>query len=174
MIIMTRPFLKWPTLLFLCGALSFLPHCGKNVKESGLAPDFSLKTLEGQEMTLASLKGKVVLIDFWATWCGPCRESIPHLVDLYKKYREKGFEVIGVSVDKDAAEMVRRFTKSMDIPYPILIGSEEVTRSYAVTALPTTFLIDREGNIQERVIGFNSRIAKELASKVKELTSEKP
>jgi peroxiredoxin len=171
---MKRPFLKWLILLILCGALSFFPHCGKNVKESGLAPDFSLKTLEGQEVTLASLKGKVVLIDFWATWCGPCRESIPHLVDLYKHYREKGFEVIGVSVDKGEAEVVRRFSKAMDIPYPILIASEEVTRSYGVTALPTTFLIDREGNIQERVIGFNSRIAKELAAKVKKLTSEKP
>ena len=98
---MKRPFLKWLILLILLGALSFFPHCGKNVKESGLAPEFSLKTLEGQEMTLASLKGKVVLIDFWATWCGPCRESIPHLVTLYKNYREKGFEVIGVSVDKE-------------------------------------------------------------------------
>jgi len=171
---MKSPSLKWFILLILFGALSFFSHCGKNVKESGLAPDFSLKTLEGQEMTLASLKGKVVLIDFWATWCGPCRESIPHLATLYKNYRDKGFEVIGVSVDKGEAEMVRRFSKSMDIPYPILIASEEVTRSYAVTALPTAFLIDREGNIQEKVIGFNSKIAKELAAKVKELTSEKP
>jgi peroxiredoxin len=171
---MIRPLLKRLAPVILCGVLSFLPHCGKNVKEPGLAPDFSLKTLEGQEITLASLKGKVVLIDFWATWCGPCRESIPHLVDLYKNYRAMGFEVIGVSVDKGEAEMVRRFSKSMDIPYPILIASEEVTRSYAVTALPTTFLIDREGTIQERVIGFNSNIAKALAAKVKELTSKKP
>jgi len=171
---MKKPFLKWLILLILCGALSFLPHCGKEVKESGLAPDFSLKTLEGHEMTLASLKGKVVLIDFWATWCGPCRESIPHLVDLYKTNRERGFEVIGVSVDKGETEVVRRFSKAMNIPYPILIASEAVTRSYGVTALPTTILIDREGNIQERVIGFNSKIAKELAAKVKELTSEKP
>jgi peroxiredoxin len=171
---MKRSSLKWFTLFILCGALSFLPHCGKTVKESGSAPDFSLKTLEGQEVTLASLKGKVVLIDFWATWCGPCRESIPHLVDLYKNYREKGFEVIGVSVDKGESEVVRRYSKAMNIPYPILIASDAVTRNYGVTALPTTFLIDREGKIQERVIGFNSKIAKELAAKVKNLTSETP
>jgi thiol-disulfide isomerase/thioredoxin len=172
---MKRSLLKWFTLLLLlCGALSFLAHCGKNVRESGSAPDFSLKTLEGQELTLASLKGKVVLIDFWATWCGPCRESIPHLVDLYKNYREKGFEIIGMSVDKGDAEVVRRYSKTMAIPYPILIASEAVTRNYGVTALPTTFLIDKEGKIQERVIGFNSKIAKELAAKVKKLTSETP
>jgi thiol-disulfide isomerase/thioredoxin len=171
---MKRPFLKWLILLILCGTLAFFPHCSKNVKESGLAPDFSLKTLEGQEVTLASLKGKVVLIDFWATWCGPCRESIPHLVDLYKSYREKGFEVVGISVDKGEAEVVRRFSKAMGIPYPILIASEEVTRNYAVTALPTTILVDRKGRIREKVIGFNSNIAKLLTARVKELTSEEP
>ncbi len=93
---------------------------------------------------------------------------------LYKNYREKGFEVIGVSVDKGEAEVVRRFSKSMDIPYPILIASEAVTRNYGVTALPTTFLIDKEGKIQEKVIGFNSKIAKELAAKVKNSPLKNP
>jgi cytochrome c biogenesis protein CcmG, thiol:disulfide interchange protein DsbE len=170
---MKRSFLKWPVLLALCGALSFLPHCDKGPKESDVAPNFSLKTIDGQETDLVSLRGKVVLIDFWATWCAPCRESIPHLVDLYRRYHEKGFEVIGISVDKGDVEAVRRFSKAVDIPYPILIGSEEVTRNYGVTALPTTFLIDPEGKFQTKVIGFNSRIAKDLATRVKALLPDK-
>ena len=168
-----RPsFLKLSAILCLGIALAFLPHCGKKVKETGLAPDFTLKSLEGQEINLASLKGKVVLLDFWATWCGPCRESIPHLVDLFKNYQVKGLEVIGMSLDKGEADAVRRFIHSMSIPYPIVLTPEEVSRKFGVTALPTTLLIDKEGRIQEKMIGFNSKIAKEMTEKVRELTSE--
>jgi cytochrome c biogenesis protein CcmG/thiol:disulfide interchange protein DsbE len=169
---MRQSFLKLSAIFCLGIALAFLPHCGKKAKETGSAPDFTLKSLEGQEITLASLKGKVVLLDFWATWCGPCRESIPHLVDLFKNYQEKGLEVIGMSLDKGEAEVVRRFSHSMDIPYPIILTPEEVARKFGVTALPTTFLIDKEGKIQEKMIGFNSKIAKEMAEKVRKLTSE--
>jgi peroxiredoxin len=168
-----RSLLKWPVLFALCGALAFLPHCERKSKTQDSAPNFSLKSLQGQEISLASLRGKVVLLDFWATWCAPCRQAIPHFVDLYKRHREKGFEVIGICVDKGDEEAVRRFTKTMDVPYPILMAPEEVTRSYGVTALPTTFLIDPEGKIQEKVIGFNPKIAKELEARVKELLSLK-
>src|SRR4030042_294631 len=102
-------------IVYVCISWLFLlPHCAKEKKSSsGLAPDFTLKTIDGQEITLSKLKGKVVLLDFWATWCGPCRESIPHLIQLYKAYREKGFEVIGMSVNKeDERESVSRFVKS--------------------------------------------------------------
>ena len=171
---MKRSFPKLSVIFCLIIVLAILTHCGKKAKETGFAPDFTLKTLEGREINLASLKGKVVLLDFWATWCSPCRESIPHLVALYKNYQEKGLQVIGMSVDKGEAEVVRRFSKSMDIPYPIILTPEEVTRDFGVTALPTTFLIDKEGRIQEKVIGFNSKIAKEMVAKIGELISEKP
>jgi cytochrome c biogenesis protein CcmG/thiol:disulfide interchange protein DsbE len=162
-------------ILGLCTvSLFFLLHCAKEKKLSqGLAPDFTLKTLNGQDLTLSQIKGKVVLLDFWATWCGPCRESIPHLIQLYKAYRENGFEVIGMSLDKGDVEIVRNFARSMDIPYPIVIASEEVVRNYRVTAIPTTLFIDKEGKIRERITGFNSAISQQMTAKVSDLTSEK-
>ena len=165
---------KGVLIFSLCLGLAFLPQCGRKVKESGAAPDFTLKTLEGEEMALTSLKGKVVLLDFWATWCAPCRESIPHLVNLQKDFGEKGLVILGMSADKGEGDVVRRFVKSMDIPYPVVITPDEVLRSYGVTALPTTVFIDRKGKIREKTIGFNSRIGKQMAEKAEELTSEKP
>jgi len=166
------------SFLIVCVCISwlfFLSHCTKEKEPSpGFAPDFTLKTIDGQEITLSKLKGKVVLLDFWATWCGPCRESIPHLIQLYKAYREMGFEMIGISLDKGDTEVVRNFAKSMDIPYPIVVATEEVARDYRVTSIPTTFYIDKEGKVREKVSGFNSTIAQQMNSKIADLTSEKP
>jgi thiol-disulfide isomerase/thioredoxin len=172
---MKQSLLRWLIILSLCLVwLSLLPHCGKKENEAGLAPDFTLKTLDGKEITLSQLKGKVVLLDFWATWCGPCKESIPHLIQLYKDYRESGFELVGMNVDNGDGEVVRRFITSMDIPYPVVTAPEDVLRSYRVTGIPATFLIDKEGKIRERMAGFNSTMARQLATQVANLTSEKP
>lgn len=171
-----RLFLKCLLILCFCLGWAFLlPHCAKEKTPSpALAPNFSLKALDGQEIILSQLKGKVVLLDFWATWCGPCRESIPHLVQLYKTYRESGLELIGLSVDKGDPAIVRNFAKSMDIPYPVVIASEEIVRNYSVTAIPTTFLIDKEGKIRERIPGFSTAIIQQMTAKIADLTSEKP
>jgi thiol-disulfide isomerase/thioredoxin len=166
----------WLEIAALCLAMALvLPHCGGGGKQgTGAAPDFRLKTLDDQEVSLSGLKGKVVLIDFWATWCGPCRESIPHLVQLQKTYQDKGFQVLGLSVDKDDPEVLRRFVKSMDISYPVAITPEEVARSYSVSGLPTTFLIDKTGSIREKYVGFSSAAASKIAARIEELVSEKP
>lgn len=157
------------------GLLLFLSHCGGKPPSSPSAPDFTLKTLNDHEINLSGLRGKVVLLDFWATWCAPCRESIPHLVDLYKKFHDQGFELIGMSMDKSGdVEIVRRFVQSMDIPYPIIITPDEVTKKYKVTGLPTTVLIDRKGNIRDKMVGFNTAIGQKISNKILELTSEKP
>ena len=170
-----QPLVKCCMILGLCVVFgSLLAHCIRSGKES-LAPDFTVKTLDDHEITLSKLRGKVVLVDFWATWCGPCRESTPHLIQLYKTYREKGFEVIGMSVDKeDETESVNRFVKAMDIPYPVVIAPQEVARNYGVSGLPTSFIIDREGRLREKIPGFNSTIAQHMAAKVAEIISEKP
>ena len=157
-----------------CLGLAFLLfQCAKEEKTPSLAPEFSLKTLTGEEMSLSKNKGKTLLIDFWATWCGPCRESIPHLVHLYKTYRGQGLEVVGLSMDKGDPKTVDHFVKSLDIPYPIAIAPEEIARAYGINGLPTTVLIDKEGKIREKIVGFNTTIAKKIESRVVELTSER-
>jgi thiol-disulfide isomerase/thioredoxin len=172
---MSHTPLKKMFVLGLCVVgLFVLPRCSKERKtSSALAPDFTLTALNGQEITLSQLKGKVVLLDFWATWCGPCRESIPHLIQLYTTHRENGLEMIGMSVDKGDEEIVRRFTESTKIPYPVVIAPEEVVRNYEVTAIPTAFLIDKEGKVRERVMGFNSAIDQEITAKITDLISER-
>jgi len=173
---MLRSFLRWFLIFNLCWAFAFLfLHCTQKSQESISAPNFSLKTLEDQEITLSELKGKVVLLDFWATWCGPCKESIPHLVQIYKSNQKKGLELIGMSMDKKGeVDTVRHFVRSMDIPYPIIMTPEEVARNYGISGLPTTIVIDKKGKIREKIVGFNSSIAREMAAKVVELASEKP
>ncbi len=157
------------------GLLLLLPGCPQKTGDLAQAPDFSLKTLNGQEITLSGLRGKVILLDFWATWCGPCKESIPHLAQLYRNQRERGFELIGMSKDRlEDIEMVRRFVTSMEIPYPIVITPDEVARKYRVTGLPTAILIDRRGTIRERIVGFNRAIGQQIESKVGELIAEGP
>lgn len=159
----------------MCQGLVFiLPQCVSREKRLETAPDFTLTSLNGEEIRLSHLRGKTIFLDFWATWCGPCRESVPHLVSLYKTHRENGFIIIGVSVDKGDAGIVRRFAASMDIPYPIVIATGDLEKQYGVTALPTGFLIDREGRIRDKILGFSPSIAKQLDAKVAALTSEKP
>jgi cytochrome c biogenesis protein CcmG, thiol:disulfide interchange protein DsbE len=173
--LLNQPFSKCFIILGLCVVFgSLFSQCTQSGRNS-LAPDFTVKTLDDREITLSKLRGKVVLVDFWATWCGPCREAMPHLAELYRTYQEKGFEVIGMSVDKeDARESVSRFVKSMEVPYPVATASEEIARNYGVNGLPTSFFIDKEGRLREKIPGFNSTIAKHMAAKAAELISEKP
>jgi thiol-disulfide isomerase/thioredoxin len=173
---MPASFLKRIVILLLClSGFLLLAQCSKEKESStSLAPDFTLQTLDGQDITLSQLKGKVVLLDFWATWCGPCRESIPHLIQLYKDYHGNGFELVGMDLDRGDVETVRRFVQSLNIPYPILVTPDDVARSYKVSGIPATILIDKEGRIRERMAGFSSAIAEQLTRKVAELTSEKP
>jgi cytochrome c biogenesis protein CcmG/thiol:disulfide interchange protein DsbE len=174
---MKRSFLRWFVILSLCGSgLFFLFQCSQEKSEPTLspAPDFALKTLDGREVVLSKLKGKVILLDFWATWCGPCRESIPHLIHLYKTYQKDGLEVIGMNVDRGDINTVKRFVNSMDIPYSIISTPEDVARNFGITGLPTAIIIDKQGKIREKISGFTIEMGKQMAGKVADLLSEKP
>jgi len=121
------------------------------------APDFELKSIDGKSYKLADLRGKAVLLNFWATWCPPCKIEIPWFIELQKQYADQGLVVVGVAMDDDTnkQKVVSDFVSQMKIDYPILLGTDQVADQYGgVDALPTTFFIGRDGKIVRRVMGL--------------------
>lgn len=129
------------------------------VRDPESAPGFKLQDLDGKEFKLEDFRGKVVLLNFWATWCGPCRAEIPSLIELQKRYKDQ-LQVIGLAVDEDDDNYVRKFAASEAINYPIAMGTPEVRFAYGgVTALPTVFVINRNGAIVQKHVGlFNPQL----------------
>ncbi len=135
--------------------LALAAGCTKSEKPavSSIAPDFTLQDLTGKAVRLADFKGKVVLVEFWATWCPPCRESIPGMERVHEAYQSKGLVVLGVSMDSDGPETLRSFARERGIKYSILQGSDEVADKYMVHAIPTMFLVNKEGMIARQYLG---------------------
>jgi len=127
-------------------------------KDRKPAPDFALKDADGKVVHLADYKGKVVLLDFWATWCGPCKIEIPWFMEMQRKNKDKGFEVLGVAMDDEGWEVVKPFAAQMAVNYRLVIGNDTTAQAYGgVDALPTTFLIDRAGKIAAVHVGLASK-----------------
>jgi len=125
----------------------------RSLARETLAPDFSLSQLNGEQLQLSTYRGKVVLLDFWATWCDPCREEIPRFVDLQNKYRSHGLEIIGVSMD-DGPEPVRDFCQRFHVNYPVVMGTAKVGELYGgIFGLPIAFLIRRDGRVFAKHVG---------------------
>lgn len=156
-------------LLRITGALVLslflLQACNRNAEEpapSGdnlpAAPHFSLPNLKGKAVRLSDFRGKVILLNFWATWCPPCREEIPRFIELYNQYRGHGFQMIGVSLDTVGPAVVEEFARKYGINYPILIANEEVVEEYGgVRGIPTTFVIDRQGKVFQKYTGYREK-----------------
>ncbi len=132
-------------------------------------PDVTFKDLDGKDVTLASLKGKVVVVNFWATWCDPCREEIPWLIEFQQKYADKGFTLLGVAMDEEGKPVVQPFvqTTPFDVNghpttmnYPIVLGNDDLAAKFGgLLGLPTSIVISRDGKIEKRYIGSVSKQA---------------
>lgn len=130
----------------------------KSQTERKAAPDFTLSDADGKPIRLSAYKGKVVLLDFWATWCGGCKVEIPWYMDFQQTYRDRGLVVLGVSLDEDGWKVVRPFIAAKKINYPVMIGNPKVAALYgAAEALPVTLLIDKSGRIASKHVGLGKR-----------------
>lgn len=122
------------------------------------APEFELQSLDGKNVKLSDFRGKAVLLNFWATYCGPCKIEMPWFVEMQKEYGQQGFQAVGVAMDDASTEDIAKFAKEMGVNYPILLGKEAVGQSYGgIGVLPTTFFVDRDGKVTAREFGLQSR-----------------
>lgn len=157
-------------VLFCAVALgSFFVGCSSNTRtvkaasirpagERKPAPEFALKDADGRTVRLSDYRGKVVLLNFWATWCGPCRMEVPWLIEMQRDNKDRGFEVLGVSMDDNGWEDVKPFLAEMKINYRVMIGDDRTAQNYGgVESLPTTFLIDRDGKVAVAHVGLTSK-----------------
>ncbi len=137
------------------------PIAGALTRQEGTGqpvPNFTLKDLQGNTFRMADLKGKVVIVDFWATWCVPCKVEIPWFEDMYNRYRAQGLEVVGVAMDEEGVDVVRPFAEQFKMNYRVLLGNESVATQFGgVYGLPTTFVIGRDGRIRDKHVGLVSR-----------------
>src|SRR5579864_2950198 len=136
------------------------------ITKSGPAPDFTLQSLDGTNLRLSDLRGKAVLLNFWATWCGPCKIEMPWFIELQKQYGSQGLQIVGVAMDDSSKEDIAKFAGDMGVNYPVLLGKEAVGEAYGgVPALPETFFIGRDGKIVDKIIGLKGKAEIEDAIK---------
>jgi thiol-disulfide isomerase/thioredoxin len=137
-----------------------------------LAPDFTLKSTQGDNLRLSEHRGEVILLNFWASWCGPCRQEMPLLNSINDRYSKLGFSVIGVNVDKDSA-LASKLLKDIPVGFPVLLDNlSMVSATYDVSAMPTTVLIDRDGNMRYIHKGYKPGLEMTYEQQIKELIKE--
>ncbi len=141
-------------VIFILVMAVLLGCTSRGDKSSASAADFKLQDLNGKTVRLSDFKGKPVLIDFWATWCPPCRAAIPSIEKLYKNYGGKGLVVISVSLDEGDWDAVKSFAAEAGITYPVLKGGDDVTSRFQVRSIPMVVIINKEGKIVKRYLGF--------------------
>ncbi|MFO7890196.1 MAG: TlpA disulfide reductase family protein [bacterium] len=165
--------MKKITILLLILTVSIVVFAGLRMKNStavnqqtnqetedqdNKAPNFTITTIEGETITLSDYKDKVVIIDFWDTWCPPCRRGIPDFIELYKEYKDSGFVMIGLAFGREGEEKVKEFANEYEINYPVAIANRSLINSFGeIRSIPTAFLIDQEGNIVNKYIGLRPK-----------------
>lgn len=143
--------------------------CEKKVpQEPGKAPNFVLKDINGKEHRLTDYRGKVVLLDFWATWCGPCRLAIPELNEIEARFKGRDFALLAISVN-DSVSTLKSFVEENDVAFTVLVNDRHVEKLYDVISIPTTFLIDKDGKIVKKHLGYIPGMADTLSKDIEEL-----
>ncbi len=136
------------------------------------APDFTLRSLDGVNTRLAEQRGRVVMVNFWATWCGPCKQEMPHLSRLYEKYRASGFTLLGVNVDEDAKQAAATAGR-LGVKFPVLFdGAKSVSKLYDLQSMPSTVLIDRDGRVRFLHRGYHDGLEEAYEKQIRELVKE--
>jgi peroxiredoxin len=149
---------------------------GSSFASSGLAgheaPDFVLKSASGANMRLSEYRGNVVMINFWATWCGPCRQEMPLLDDLYSRYERVGFSLLGVNIDDDSSRAMQ-MAEELGVSFPVLFDErKEVSKLYQVEAMPVTVLVDREGKVRHVHLGYKPGYEEQYLTEIRSLLRE--
>jgi peroxiredoxin len=157
-------------------ALVFSAFAASSLASSGMegqkAPDFALKSSTGENLRLSEYRGDVVMINFWATWCGPCRQEMPLLDELYNRYQRVGFNLLGVNIDDDSRRAMQ-MAEELGIDFPVLFdATKEVSRLYQVDAMPVTVIVDREGNIRHVHQGYKPGYEQKYLDQVRALLRE--
>jgi thiol-disulfide isomerase/thioredoxin len=159
-----NPLVLVVVALVVAGMLYFGFHAARRsdhvpgITKATPAPDFSLESLDGKNLRLSDLRGKAVLLNFWATWCAPCKIEMPWFVELQNQYGSQGLQIVGVAMDDSSREDIAKFAKDMGVNYPVLLGKEAVGEAYGgVPALPETFFIGRDGKIVDKIIGLKGK-----------------
>ena len=162
-----------PALAALAATLLLLPVLAPAAPASAPAPDFSLPARAGGDVSLASLRGQVVLVNFWATWCGPCRKEMPLLEQIYQRYKGLGFTLLAVNVEEDSGG-ADQWLKATPVSFPVLLDRDNrVSKLYQVTAMPSTVIIDRKGQVRFVHYGYTPGTENEYQDQVRSLIREK-
>ena len=163
--------------MLLCGLLMAtmilsIPQASFAVIQKGQpAPPFKVNTTSGQTVTLANYKGRVLLIDFFASWCQPCTKSIPHIIELSRKYGKQGLQIIGLSLDEDKDDLIE-FITPKKLNYPVALANEELQTDYGLRSIPTIVLIDKKGIVVDKLMGLTDETAKKIEATIKRLLAE--
>jgi peroxiredoxin len=143
----------------------------QSAKERKAAPELALEDADGKQAKLMDYRGKVVVLDFWATWCHGCQQEIPWFAGFQREYGNKGLSVVGVSLDDEGWKVVRPFIKAAAVPYRIVLGNDSIAKAYAIGQMPDTFLIDREGRIAATYVGMVDK--NDLETNIQKLLAQK-
>lgn len=161
-------------LLMACGCSGSRRGPGDSAEAGKPAPQFTVAGIDGKDLSLKDYSGKVLIINFWATWCPPCREEIPHFTKLYSGYKSRGVEFLGISMDdgelNEVRDLVKDFGRSQRVEYPLAVGNPDVANAFGgVASLPTTFVIDRHGKIIKKYTGYSEEVTQDLEAIIKSL-----